>query len=267
MKLSGKVVVVTGGGSGIGRELVLGLLTRGARVAALDIHMDALEETARIANAGDRLSLHEGNIADRAAVMALPAAIEARHGPVDGLINNAGVIQPFVDFNDLDMAVIDRMVDVNLGGPINMTKAFLPGLMSRPEAHLVNVASMGGFIPFPGQTMYSASKAAVKLMTEGIYSELMNTKVDVSVVMPGAVNTNISVNSGVDTPGGDMDPEEAAKRATPAPDAARIILDGMEAGKLHILVGSDAKMLWRLVRLAPVWAIGFIQKQMAKMGL
>lgn len=262
MKLDGKVIVVTGGGSGIGQELVLALLKRGARVAAIDMRMDGLEDTASKANAGDRLSLHEGNITDRDAVMALPATVEAAHGAVDGLINNAGVIQPFVDFAELEMDVIDRLVNVNLVGPINMTKAFLPILMARPEAHLVNVASMGGFIPFPGQTMYSATKAAVKLMTEGIYAELMDTKVDVSCVMPGAVNTHISQNSGVEMKGS---ADASGARMTSAPDAAKIILDGMEAGKLHILVGSDAKMLFRLVRLAPTWAIGFIQRQMAKM--
>ncbi|MAM61960.1 SDR family NAD(P)-dependent oxidoreductase [Maritimibacter sp. UBA3975] len=263
MKLDGKVVVVTGGGSGIGQELVLALLARGARVAAVDLRMDGLKETQTRAKAGDRLSLHEANIADREAVMALPDAIETAHGAVDALINNAGIIQPFEDFNDLAFDVIDRVVDVNFGGPINMTKAFLPRLMARPEAHLVNVASMGAFIPFPGQTMYSATKAGVKLMTEGIYAELMNSRVDVSVVMPGAVNTHITENSGVKMSGS---ADASGARMTSAPDAARIILDGMEAGKLHILVGSDSKMLFRLVRLAPTWAIGFIQKQMAKMA-
>lgn len=167
-----------------------------------------------------------------------------------------------MDFNDLGFDVIDRVMDVNLMGPINMTKAFLPHLIARPEAHLTNVASMGGFIPFPGQTMYSATKAGVKLLTEGIYAELMNTNVGVSVVMPGAVNTHIAENSGVVVSAG---ADASNAKMTSAPDAARIILDGMEAGRLHILVGSDAKMLWRLVRLAPTWAIGFIQKQMSKM--
>ncbi|MBV7408392.1 SDR family oxidoreductase [Maritimibacter sp. DP1N21-5] len=263
MELSGKTVVVTGAGSGIGRELALACLARGAKVAAVDLRMEGLAETAKIAGAGDRLSLHEANIADREAVLALPAAIEARLGPVDVLINNAGIIQPFVDFADLEMEVIDRLIAVNLSGPINMTKAFLPGLLSRPEAHLVNVASMGGFIPFPGQTMYSATKAAVKLMTEGIYAETVDTTLGVSVVMPGAVNTNIAGNSGIEMRGS---ADASSAQMTSAPDAAKIILDGIEAGKLHILVGSDAKMLFRLVRLAPAWAIRFIQRQMAKMG-
>lgn len=265
MKLSGKLVVVTGGGSGIGRELVLALLARGARVAAVDLNMETLAETAEIAQAGDKLGLYEGNIADRAGCFALPAKIEADMGPVDGLINNAGVIQPFVNFDALEMEVIDRMVNINLLGPINMTKAFLPMLMSRPEGHLVNVASMGGFLPFPGQSMYSASKAAVKLMTEAIYQEMQGKSLLVSVVMPGAVNTNISTNSGIEMPGGGADAEAAANRTTSAPDAAKIILDGVEKGDLHIFVGGDAKMLWRLVRLAPAWAIRFIEKQMGKL--
>lgn len=263
MKLKGKVVVVTGGGSGIGRALVLALLKRGARVAAVDLRMESLTETAEIAQAGERLSLHAADIADRAAVLALPAEAEAAHGAVDAIINNAGVIQPFVEFNDLDFDVIDRMVNVNLLGAINMNKAFLPVLLARPEAHLVNIASMGGFLPFPGQTMYSASKAGVKLLTEGLYSELMNTKVGVSVVLPGAVNTNIMVNSGIAARGS---ADAASAKMTSAQDAAQIILDGIEAGRLHILVGSDAKMLFRLVRLAPAWAIRFINKQMAKMA-
>ena len=166
MKLNGKIVVVTGGGSGIGQELVIALLARGARVAAVDLRMDGLKETETRANAGDRLSLHEANIADREAVMALPDEIETAHGAIDALINNAGIIQPFEDFNDLGFDVIDRVVDVNFGGPINMTKAFLPRLMARPEAHLVNVASMGAFIPFPGQTMYSATKAGLVGLTK-----------------------------------------------------------------------------------------------------
>lgn len=261
MKVKGKVFVVTGGGSGIGRELVLELLRRGARVAAIDMREEGMAGTSALAQAGERLSLHQANVTDKTAVAALPGAVVAHHGAVDGLINCAGVIQPFVDFADLDDAVIDRMVQINLMGPINVTRAFLPALQARPEAHIANISSMGGFIPFPGQTMYSASKAAVKLMTEGLYAEMLDTNLGVSVIMPGAVATNITQNSGVEMPAG-AGSDDAAAKALPAPEAARIILDGIEAGKLHILVGKDAKMLYRLVRIAPGWAIRFIQRQM-----
>lgn len=263
MKLDGKTIVVTGGGSGIGRELVLALLDKGARVAAVDLREEGLAETAALAQAGEKLSLHQADISDRDAVLALPDAIAAHHGAVDGLINNAGIIQPFVHFEALDFAQIDRMVSINLMGTINMTKAFLPALKARPEAHLANVASMGGFMPFPGQSMYGAAKAGVKLLTEALYAELADTRVGVSVIMPGAIRTQIMANSGI----GDRamaDNPEAASRTLPAPEAARIILEGIEANRLHILVGKDANMLWKLWRLLPERSIRFIQKQMSK---
>lgn len=264
MKLADKVIVVTGGGSGIGRELVLALLARGARVAALDIQQAGLDETASLANAGDRLSLHIADITDREACQSLPQAIIDAHGQVDGLINNAGIIQPFIHFAELDFDVIDRVLRVNLNGPINMLKAFLPHLLERPEAHIANVSSMGGFLPFPGQTLYGASKAGVKLLTEGLYAELFETNVGVSVIMPGAVNTNITTNSGV--AGGPTEANaDAMARTLPAADAARIILDGIEANRLHILVGKDAKLMFAASRIAPAWATRFIRKQMAKM--
>ncbi|WP_373355249.1 SDR family NAD(P)-dependent oxidoreductase [Pseudoroseicyclus sp. CXY001] len=258
MTYQGKVFVVTGAGSGIGRELVRALMAQGAKVAAVDLRREGLET---LGEASGRLSLHPLDISDRDAVAALPAAVEAALGPVDGLINNAGIIQPFVPVSALDMAVIDRLVSVNLMGPVLMTKAFLPALMARPKSWLVNVASMGGFIPFPGQTIYSATKAAVKLMSEGLYAELMDGPVSVSVVMPGAVDTNIVQNSGLDMPMGDA----AASKAVPAPEAAKIILDGVAAGRLHILVGSDARSLWALSRIAPARAIRMIQRKMAAM--
>ena len=152
----------------MGRELVLQLLRRGARVAAVDRDPAGLDDTAEAAGAArSRLSTHVVDITDRTAVQELPAEVVAVHGVVDGLINNAGIIQPFVPVAELDDATIGRVLDVNLMGTLHMVRAFLPRLVSRPEAHLANVSSMGGFFPFPGQTIYGASKAAVRLLTEG----------------------------------------------------------------------------------------------------
>ncbi|MCX8007915.1 MAG: SDR family oxidoreductase [Coriobacteriia bacterium] len=264
MKLSGKTVAVTGGGNGIGRELVLELLRRGARAAALDISQEGLDETRRLAgDAAERLSTHVANVADRAAVEALPEAIVAAHGQVDGLINCAGIIQPFVKVNDLDYAAIERVMNVNFWGVVHTTKAFLPHLLARPEAHIVNVSSMGGFVPVPGQTVYGASKAAVKLFTEGLYSELADTGVRVTVVFPGAVATDISKHSGVGVPNEQAASEQAKSFPTTSPqDAAKIILDGMEADAYRVLVGKDATMMDRLTRLSPKKAADIIYKQM-----
>ena len=259
MKVHGTTWVVTGGGSGIGRELVLLLLARGARVAAVDVRGDNLQQTAELAGAPDRLSLHELDVTDRVATQALVGDVIAAHGAVDGLINNAGIIQPFVSVNDLDYDVIDRVLNVNLIGTIYMVKSFLPTLLDRPEAHIANVSSMGGFFPFPGQTIYGASKAAVKLLTEGLYAELLDTQVHVSVIMPGAVATDITGNSGVTMT---ADPSSSRIPQTAPDKAARIVIDGIEANRLHIFVGKDARIMDVAIKLAPKQATKLVQRQM-----
>jgi NAD(P)-dependent dehydrogenase (short-subunit alcohol dehydrogenase family) len=263
MKINGKVFVVTGGGSGIGRALVLALLAGGAKgVAAVDINEAALEETRALA--GERssaVSLHVVNVADRPRVEALVGQVLAAHGAVDGLVNNAGIIQPFVKLAELDYAAIERVMNVNFYGQVYMLKSFLPELLKRPEAHIVNVSSMGGFFPFPGQTLYGASKAAVKLLTEGLYAELLGSPVGVSAVFPGAINTNITANSGVTmaAPGG----VDASKfPTTSAEKAAQVIITAIERKQFQAYIGNDAKLMNILYKLNPRGATGMIRKQM-----
>ncbi len=262
MKLNGKVVVVTGAGSGMGRQVVLELLRRGARGAAVDINEATLKETATLSRAGsESLSTHVVDVTDRAAVEALPRQVVDRFGAVDGIVNWAGIIQPFERLNDLDYTAIDRVFAVNWRGPLYMTKTFLPMLLERPEAHIVNISSMGGFLPVPGQAVYGASKAAVKLMTEALYAELKDTNVRVTVVFPGAVATNIAGNSGVAISAG-AETSSRAARVYPAEKAARDIVDGMEANRFRVLVGSDARLMDRLYRISPRRATTFIAGQM-----
>ena len=262
MKVDSKVWVVTGGGSGMGRELVLQLLRQDARVAAVDRNPAGLDGTADAAGAArSRLSTHAVDITDRAAVQALPAEVIAVHRVVDGLINNAGIIQPFVPVAELDDATIHRVLDVNLMGTLNMVRAFLPHLASRPEAHLANVSSMGGFFPFPGQTMYGASKAAVRLLTEGLYAELLDTSVGVSVVFPGAVDTGISENSGLERP--PTDAQGNLPILSPA-KAAMIMINGIEKNKLHIYVGLDSRLMGLAMKVAPRPAVRFVKRQMSR---
>lgn len=262
MKVQNKVLVVTGGGSGMGRELVLALLSKGASVAAVDINTAALEETAGLAGKNrDKLATFTVNISDRALVEALPEQVISRFGAVDGIINNAGIIQPFVRLKDLDYAAIDRVMNVNLFGTLYMTKAFLPHLLARPEAHITNISSMGGFLPVPGQTIYGASKAAVKLLTEGLNSELLGTNVHVTVVFPGAMGTNIAVNSGVANSLKVEGAEAPVKMLAPA-KAAQIIIEGIEHNRYRVLVGADARLMDAVYRLNPQRAARFIYSQM-----
>lgn len=265
MHVDGKVVVVTGAGSGIGRALTLHLLHKGASVAAADLNAQTLEETAQLAgSARDRVSLHTLNVSDRAAVEALPDAVIAAHGNVDGIINNAGIIQPFVRLHELGYDAIQRVLNVNLYGVIYMTKAFLPHLLKRPVAHIVNISSMGGFFPVPGQTLYGASKAAVKLLTEGLYAELIDTPVRVTVVFPGAVATNITANSDVKV---NMPESKAGEKSrtmsiTTAEAAAEIIVRGMERDQFQVYVGKDAQFMNLFYRLNPRAATRFMYNQM-----
>lgn len=262
MQVQNKVIVVTGGGNGIGRELVLHLLSKGARVAAVDINEAGLSETVKLAgNRAENVSTHVVNITNREAVAALPAQVIARHGAVDGIINNAGIIQPFVRVKDLDYAAIERVMNVNFYGTLNMTKEFLPHLLARPEAHITNISSMGGFLPVPGQTIYGAAKAAVKLLTEGLHSELANTNVRVTVVFPGAIGTNIAVNSGVGIPL-NADTQRQSIQPLPPGKAAQIIIDGIEKNHYRIMVGRDSAMMDLLYRASAKFAAGFISKQM-----
>ena len=262
MKVQGKVVVVTGAGSGMGRELTLELLRRGAKVAAVDMRSETLEETKNLAKAiSQKVATFPLDITDAKKVAALPAQVKKSLGEADALINNAGIIQPYVMVNDLTMDHIRHVMNVNFDGPIMVIKAFLPGLLKRPEGHILNVSSMGAYVPVPGQSVYGASKAAIKLLTEGLRSELLPTKVGVTVVFPGVIATNIAGNSGMVIPEGAA--ENSTRKTTAADFAARRMVDAIEHNKPRITIGSDAKLMDRLSRLNPVFAAKLIYKQRA----
>lgn len=263
MNISGKVFVVTGGGNGIGREVVLQLLGEGAHVAAVDLNAEALAHTTTLAGAGDRLTTHTVNITDRDAVHALPDQIIAHHGNVDGIVNVAGVIQQFVRIIDLPYEEIEKVMNVNFWGTMHMVKAFLPHLVTRPEATILNVSSMGAYAPVPGQAVYGASKAAVSLLTEALYAELKDTGVNATVIYPGAIATDISKNSGITTPGTANKDAASTHKTTPAPVAGRVIVDAIRDGKFRDTIGADAAMMDRLHRLSPKRATDIIAKKMA----
>jgi len=263
MKAQNKVIVVTGGGSGMGRELVLNLLGKGAKVAAIDINEPSLQETAKLAGNNEAaLSVFVTDIADRSAVEGLLEKVISKFGHVDGIINNAGIIQPFIKVNELSYEVIERVMNINFYGTLYLIKTFLPHLLRRPEAHIVDISSMGGFLPVPGQTIYGASKAAVKLLTEGLNSELRNTNVKVTVVFPGGVRTNIMTNSGLADRMGSAS-AKGAHSILSADEAAAMIIEGMEQNRYRVLVGKDAKMMDLLYRLNPAYAAGLIARKMS----
>jgi len=263
MEIRGKVALVTGAGSGMGRELTLQLSSRGTHVAALDMRLESLKETAKLAQVHPgRVEIFEVDVTNSAVVASLPARIEEELGKVDILINNAGIIQPFKKILDLSESDIRKVMDVNFFGPLTLIKVFLPHLLERPEAHILNVSSMGAYAPVPGQSVYGASKAAIKLLTEGLRSELLDTRVGVTVVFPGAIATNIAANSGITNIGS----PESAQQAFPmtsAADAARAMIEAIEKNKPRVVIGKDARMLDIVSRINPVYAAKLIYKQMS----
>ncbi|WP_077610272.1 SDR family NAD(P)-dependent oxidoreductase [Clostridium sp. Marseille-P2415] len=260
MKVQGKIIVVTGGGNGVGRELVLQLLRKGADVVAVDINEEALKETVKKSGNNKRLFTYVTDISKKPDVFAFAQKVAEEHGKVDGIINNAGIIQPFINLNELEMDRIERVMNINFYGTLYMVKAFLPYLLKRPEAHIVNVSSMGGFLPVPGQSIYGASKAAVKLLTEGLSSELTDTNVKVSVVIPGGIATDIKKNSDIKY---NVSAESSKSKMvlTPA-KAAELIIHTMEKKKLRSYIGKDCKVLNTFYKISPRLAMNLINKVM-----
>ena len=259
MKVKNKVIVVTGGGNGVGRELALTLLNKGARVAAVDISQEGLNKTYALSGKNKKLSMHTINIADQEAVKALVKTVIEYHGQVDGVINNAGIIQPFISVDEIDMDKINRILNVNFYGTLYMTKAFLPELKKRPEAHITNISSMGGCIPVPGQSIYGASKAAVKLLTESLYAELMDTNVGVSVVVPGGIATDIMKNSEIENKASDVNAKGQNLLLTPK-QAANLIITSMEKNKFRMFIGKDSKLMNIIYKFNPKMAIKLMRK-------
>jgi NAD(P)-dependent dehydrogenase (short-subunit alcohol dehydrogenase family) len=253
MKVKDKVFVVTGGGNGIGRELALGLIARGARVAAADVNKTAMEKTLELSGNNERLAIYTLDITDKDAVEAFPGEVVSRHGAIDGVINNAGVIQPFVGLDEIGYDTVKRIMDVNFYGTLYMTKAFLPYLKLRPESHITNISSMGGFFPVPGQTVYGASKAGVRLMTEGLCFELRGMNIKVMVVFPGGIGSDIMSNSGVKI-SARMERIQKIIRLTTPKKAARIIINGIEHNRSRLAVGFDAALMDAVCRISPLRA-------------
>jgi NADP-dependent 3-hydroxy acid dehydrogenase YdfG len=265
MNLKNRVAVVTGAGSGIGRATAFELAKRGCHLALADIDEASANASAtRAREFGVRATAHRLDVADRAAVAALPQAVRSAHGQVDLLMNNAGVALGGT-FEQVGQDDFDWLMEINFGGVVRMTRAFLPLLHESSDARIVNVSSIYGIICPPGQAAYSASKFAVRGFSNVLRHELEGSRIGVSVVHPGGVATSIAKNARI--PGGAPREEVERGRKTmekllrmPPEQAGAIIVRGIEQRRARILVGSDAKAAALLERLAPVGYWNLLKK-------
>jgi len=253
--LDGKVVVITGAGSGIGRALALRAADQGALLALSDWDEVGLVETAQQVQTRTHAEVRTDklDVRDRAAMHAYAAAVREHFGRVNVLVNNAGVAL-HGDFEEVSYEDFAWVMDVDFWGVVQGTKEFLPYLIESGDGHLVNLSSLFGLLGMPGQTAYNAAKFAVRGFTEALRQEMLIARhpVQVTCVHPGGIKTAIARNARVT---GSHDQAETArhfdtKLARMTPDrAAEIILAGVLADKPRVVVGADAKALDLLVRL------------------
>lgn len=257
-QLNGKVAVVSGAGSGIGRALALGLAKENADLALGDLNLKGLRETqALLATAGYRrqLRIYSLDVSGREQVDEFARQVIADFGTADLLINNAGVSSSG-GVRELTFETLEWTLNINLWGVIHMTKAFLPILAQRPEAGIVNISSVYGLMGIPGQAAYCASKFGVRGFTEALRQEYYQSNLAVTVVFPGGVKTNIARNSRTDYAIGEAEYEqgvrdmEASFRTTPE-EAARIIIAGIKNKAPRVLIGKDARRIDFLARFQP----------------
>ncbi|HXW62319.1 MAG TPA: SDR family NAD(P)-dependent oxidoreductase [Candidatus Acidoferrales bacterium] len=262
MKLLNRTAVVTGAASGIGRAIAISLARRGCHLALADLNETELARTAEMAaSQGLRISRHRLDVSDREQVACFPTPVVAEHGGVDVVVNNAGVALGGT-FDQVSETDFEWLFAINFWGVVRMTRAFLPHLRKSDDARLVNLSSLFGLISPPGQTAYSASKFAVRGFSQSLRHELERSTIGVTVVHPGGVATAIARSARLPK---EMPAEEARRRREaadrmlrlPPEKAGEIIVEGIEHRKARILVGTDAKILSLVERLAPVsyWKI------------
>jgi NAD(P)-dependent dehydrogenase (short-subunit alcohol dehydrogenase family) len=250
--LRGKVVVVTGAGSGIGRALTVALLGRGAEVAYSDVNEAGLSETKALVAGKGRSSSHLLDVSKREQWAAHAQAVEAEHGGADVVINNAGIAIS-KSFESLPIEEFELVMNINFWGVIYGSKTFLPHFRKRGAGHIVNISSINGMVPFAFQTPYNCSKYAVLGFSETMMQELRGEPIHITSVHPGGIRTNIA-RSAIGADPKIAEGFDRIARTTPE-SAAEQILTGVEKNKERVYVGVDAKIMSASKRIAPALTV------------
>ena len=236
--VSGKVVAITGGAQGIGKTTAASLIRRGARVAIGDLKRDLAEQTA--AELGGNCVAFELDVTSRSSFEQFLDAAEKELGPVDVLINNAGIM-PLNMLADESDEIAKLQVDINLHGVIYGTKLAIRRMVPRGSGHIVNIASQAGKAGFPGGATYCATKHAVVGLSEAVRGELRDTGVEVSVVMPAVVKTEL---------GSGLHEARGVKTLEPE-DVAEAIVEAIESNRFDVWVPRETAVIAAIMNTVP----------------
>lgn len=264
---------ITGAASGIGRALAIELAQRGCDLALADRDEAGLKALAAEIGPARKVSVHRVDVGEADDIAHFASEAVAAHPALNIVVNNAGVAL-MGSFEEIDQAQMDWLFDINFWGVVHGTRAFLPHLKTRPEAHIVNLSSIFGIIAPPGQSAYAAAKFAVRGFSESVRHELgvADSPVKLSVVHPGGVATAIARNARTGVGVTDnarrvqsIERFETAAKTTPKQAALRIIR-GIERNEPRILIGNDARFIDLLQRFRPGTYWAPLQRRLEKMA-
>ncbi|NRB40094.1 MAG: SDR family NAD(P)-dependent oxidoreductase [Pseudomonadales bacterium] len=251
--LLNSVAAITG--AGIGRALAVELASQGCHVALADINLLGLEQSRELLKAYDvAVSIHRVDVSQQLELERFASEVVEQHGCVNILINNAGITLQ-KNFESHSSDDWQRVIGINLFGVIYGCQAFLPYLRAADTGHIVNLSSMAGFAGLPTQSSYSASKAAVKALSESLWSELKQDNIGVTCVHPGAIKTNMiqaTLSESDDMALAQKNLVLVQRFALPVEQAAKIIVTAIKKNKQRVLVGKDSVLLEIIKRLFPV---------------
>lgn len=237
--IAGQVVAITGAARGIGKATATALIAKGAKVAIGDVDVALAQQTADELGAGAiALPL---DVTDRASVDEFVEQTEQRLGPIDVFINNAGIM-PTTWFLEEDEASIQRQFAINVMGPIHGMRAVIPRMLDRGRGHVINVASSAGKFPVPGIATYCGTKHAVVGITGAVRGELKDTPVDVSVVMPVIVRTELT----------DGVPDTRGVKALEPEDVADSIVEAIETRRYEVWCPKSTQAIYKTTALMPL---------------
>ena len=236
--LYGQVVAITGAARGIGKATARALARQGARVGIGDLDAELARETAE--ELGGSVEAFELNVCDRASFARFLDAVERTHGPVDVLINNAGIM-PLGPFDEEDDATTLRQIDINVIGVMTGCKLVIPKMKQRGRGHIVNIASMAGRAGYANAVTYCTTQFAVVGLSEALRAELRGTGIELSVVCPGVVNTEL---------GSGLNETRGVKVVEPE-DVADAIVEALRTDRFDVFVPPLAGRLWRAAHAMP----------------